>query len=340
MRPTPAAAAALLGAVVLHQLSRITGGAWLALGAGALLALPLAALLLRPRLGDLVVQAAPVHVRRGGVAEQTLTIRNRGRRSTPPLLLTDRTPGLTPVTVAVPGLPPGGQTAARLERTAVARGRVLQGEVELATTAPLGMLLLCRSVAVGGPFVVAPAAARAPGLPAGGEGTGSSSQPVAGAGTEVLGLRPFRSGEALTALHARATARHGRPVVLERERETGAGLVVLCTGPGRGADWEAAVEQACAFAEAAVRDGRPPRLLATGLRAPVRPTAAAVLDWHAGLDGAVPLDRPTLTEAVREAARGGALLLLAPPGSQALVTDVRRACAAAGARMALAGTLA
>lgn len=326
-----------MGAVVLHQLSRITGGAWLALGAGALLALPLAALLLRPRLTDLVVTTAPVHARRGTTVEQALTVRNGGRRPSAPVRLTDRTPGLDPVVVAVPPLAPGAQVTARLERVAAARGSAREAEVELSTTAPLGLFVSRHTLRVPGPFLVAPAVVPAPVLRAGGEGTGESSQPVAGAGTEVLGLRPFRAGEALTSVHARATARHGRPVVLERERETGAAVVLLCVGRGAGAAWESAVERACALAEAAAREGRPPLLLATGVRAPARPSAPAVLDWHAGLDDAQPLDAATLTEAVRAAARGGALLLLVPPGSGARVQDVTRAAAAAGAHLTVLG---
>jgi uncharacterized protein (DUF58 family) len=148
----------------------------------------------------------------------------------------------------------------------------------------------------------------------------------------VLGLRPYRPGDSATAVHARASARQGRPVVLERERETGAAVVVLCAGRGSGATWETLVERSCALAETAVREGRPPRLLATGLTAPVRPSTAAVLDWHAALDGAQPVDARTQAEAVRAAAHGGTVVLLG-----AAAGDLRAACAAAGARLVVLG---
>ncbi|TAL20303.1 MAG: DUF58 domain-containing protein [Frankiales bacterium] len=332
MRPTAGAGLALVGAAVLHQLARLTGGGWLALGSGALLALPIAALLLRPRLDGIQVVAAPVHLRRGGVGEQAVTVRNAGRRPSPPLRLTDDTPGLEPTVVAVPALAPGASVSAVLVRVAVARGWSSEADVVLESSAPFGLVRVRRSFRVAGPFVVAPAPAGAPVVQAAGEGAGDTSSAVAGHGTEVLGLRPYRPGDSATAVHARASARQGRPVVLERERETGAAVVVLCAQRGSGPGWEALVERSCALAETAVREGRPPRLLATGLTAPVRPSAAAVLDWHAALDGAQPVDARTQAEAVRAAAHGGSVVVLG-----AAAGDLGAACATAGARLVVLG---
>lgn len=333
MRPTAGGAVALVGAVVLHQLARITGGAWLALGSGALLALPFAALLMRPRLVGIQVVAAPLHLRRGSSGEQAVTVRNSGRRPSPPLRLTDGTPGLEPTVVAVPALAPGASVSALLVRAAVARGWSPEADVVLESSAPFGLVRVRRSLRVAGPFVVAPAPAGAPVVQAAGEGAGDTSSAVAGHGTEVLGLRPYRPGDSATAVHARASARQGRPVVLERERETGAAVVVLCAQRGSGPEWEALVERSCALAETAVREGRPPRLLATGLTAPVRPSAAAVLDWHAALDGAQPVAARTQAEAVRAAAHGGSVVLLGTAAG-----DLVAACAAAGARLVVLGS--
>ena len=76
VRPTCGVPLALVLAVVLHQLARITGGDWVALAAAACLALPLTALVLRPRLQDLRVTSAPVRTRVGSEVEQRLTVRN------------------------------------------------------------------------------------------------------------------------------------------------------------------------------------------------------------------------------------------------------------------------
>lgn len=335
MRPTRGTALSLLVAVVLHRLSAITGSGWLTLGAGAALALPVAGLLLPPRLRDLDVVVGPVRTRVGSTAEVRVVVRNAGTRASAPARLAGSGTGLAPVVLALPSLAPGARVEAVLVREALTRGSWPRVAVELTSSAPFGTVRVRRVVEVAGPVVVAPAPRPAPVLRAGGAGHGSTSTAGPGAGTEVLGLRQFRDGDGRSAVHARATARHGRPVVLERERETGPSSVLLCAGPGEGAAWEQVVGRACALAEALVRDGRPPRLLAAGAPAPVRPTAAAVLDWHAGLDAAQPLDAGTLTEAVRTAARGGSVVLLAPAPD--VVGEVRRACTAAGAQLTVLG---
>jgi uncharacterized protein (DUF58 family) len=338
VRPTRGVLGAVVLGGVLHLLARIAGTGWLSLAAGACVALPLAALVLRPRLDGLQVRVDPVRARVGESLEVRLVVRNAGARPSPPLLLLDATAGLAPLTVAVPALRPGAEVAAPLTRAAVARTCTASTRLRLTSTAPFGLLRVTRELDVPGPFVVAPRQVPAAELAAAGQGEGSASRPVAGAGTEVLGLRTWRPGDGARAVSARASARHGRPVVLERERDTGPSVVVLCAGPGSGTAWEAAVEQACALAEEAVRRGRPPVLLANGVVQPQRPGLGAVLDWHARLDAATALDGATTTQAVRAAGPGGALVLLAP---QALVLDrvarVRRACAAAGVQLTVLG---
>jgi uncharacterized protein (DUF58 family) len=338
VRPTRGVAGAILLAAVLHLLARITGGGWLSLAAGACLALPVAALLLRPRLDALQVTSSPVQARVGDRVDVRLVVRNPGPRPSPPLRLTDRSPGLSPVVVAVPALRPGDEVAAVLPRTALTRGWSRSCAVELTTDAPFGLLRVLRRLEVPGPLVVAPRAVPAAELRAGGQGTGVSSRPVAGAGSEVLGLRAWRPGDGARAVSARASARHGRPVVLERERDTGAAVVLLCAGAGSGIAWDAALERSCALAEEAVRRGRAPVLLADLLPAPAQPGLGAVLDWHARLDAAAMVQPATVTAAVRAAGPGGALVLLAPP-SLVLdrVTAVRQACSRAGVQLLVLG---
>lgn len=338
MTPTRGVLGAVVMAAVLHLLARITGVAWLSLASGACLALPVAALLLRPRLSGVEVRSDPVQARVGDRVEVRLVVRNAGRRPTPALRLTDRAPGLSPVVVAVPALRAGDEVSTVLHRAARGRGRRTSWTVELLTLAPFGLLRTMRILDVAGPLVVAPRRVPAAELVAGGQGEGGASRPVAGLGTEVLGLRAWRPGDGARAVAVRASARHGRPVVLERERDTGPSVVVLCAGAGSGPAWEAALEASCSVAEEAVRRGRPPVLLAAGLPLPERPGLGAVLDWHARLDEATPLDAVTLDRAVRAAGPGGAVVLLAPPS---LVLDrvaaVRRACASAGARLTVLG---
>jgi uncharacterized protein (DUF58 family) len=327
VRPTRGAPLALVLAVVLHQLARTTDGGWLALLAAACLALPLAALVLRPRLSDLQVTSEPVRTRVGRTVQQRLTVRNDGTRWSPLLRLTDSTPGLSTTVVAVPALPPGAAVSAVLTRTAAVRGWTSAGVAELVSTAPLGLLRVRRPLAVPGPFAVAPRSVAAGRLAEAGAGSHGSPRPVAGTGTEVLGLRAWRPGDGAPALSARASARHGRPVVLERERDGGTRVVVLCAAAGTGHDWERALEQSCALAEDALRRGDAPLLLASGVPAPARPTLGDVLEWHARLDQAAEVDDRTLAQAVQAAGPGGALVLLAPAGQD--VSSVRAACAGA-----------
>jgi uncharacterized protein (DUF58 family) len=328
VRPTRGLPLVLVLAVVLHQLARLGDGSWLALLSAACLALPVVALVLRPRLADVRVTSEPVRTRVGREVEQHLTVRNEGTRESSVLRLTWTTPGCSPVVLVVPPLPPGEQVTAVVRRTAAARGWASAGVAELASTAPLGLLRVRRRLAVHGPFAVAPRAVPAGHRAAVGAGQqGTSSRPVAGAGTEVLGLRAWRPGDGAAAVSARATARHGRPVVLERERDGETRLVVLCAAPGTGQEWERAVEQSCALAEAELRRGRAPLLVASGVAVPARPGLGDVLDWHARLDAAAPVDDGALARAVQAAGPGGALVLVADPAQD--VSAVRAACARA-----------
>lgn len=338
MRPTRGVAGALAAAVVLHLLGRITGGGWLALASAAALVLPLAALPLRPRLDGLEVTTTPVSARVGDEVEVQLVVRNAGPRPSPPARLTDTSAGLSPLAVAVPALAPGQQVTAVLRRTAVTRCVATSGQVLLTSTAPFGLVRVTTTRSVAARVVVAPRPVAVPALPEGGQGSGSSSRPLPGVGTEVLGLRPWRPGDGTRAVHARSSARHGRPVVLERERDTGSAVVVLCTGAGSGPDWEASVASACSVAEQAVRHQRAPVLLATGHPAPRVPDHAAVLTWHAGLDAAQPLDAATVAAATRAAGSGGTVVLVSGGGLLVdRVAAVRRACAAVGAVVVEAG---
>lgn len=315
MRPTRGVALLLVGALVLHLLAGRTGAGWLALGSAAALALPLAALLLRPRLDAVEVEAEAGHGRVGAAITDRLTVRNSGERTSPALLLIDSSPGFAPLTVAVPALAPGAHVVAVLERTPTARGWWPERSLAMSSTAPFGLLRVRRQLTVSAVTSIGPRAVPHRARELAGAGSGGAPTALAGAGTEVLGLRPWRVGDGAAAVSARASARHGRPVVLDREREQGPRLVVVCTGAGSGPDWEAAVERSCAVVEHAVRDGRVPVLLATGLPVPPRPDLRAVLEWHAALDRCAPPDAATLAAVRRAAGPGGQVSVLGRPAS-------------------------
>ncbi len=317
MRPTRACWLPLSAALVLHLLVRATGNSWLALGSAACLVLPVAALLLPARLGDLeIARRCPPRAAAGQGVEVVHIICNAGLRPSPPLHWTDRVDGLSPVVLAVPALAPGATASFTEHRTAQRRGVYGGASAQLNSAAPYGLVRVRREVAGVARLIVHPAAVPARKLdPVGSVGGATHSRPLAGAGTEVLGLRPWRPGDSARSVSPRATARHGRPVVLERERDSGRSLIVLTGAGGAGPAWEAGVAQAAALAVAATRAGSTPVLLggptATGLG------VTGVLDWFAGVDAAGPLLASELLAAARAAGPGGTVLLLTADRGQA-----------------------
>ena len=331
MRPRPALPAVLLAAGVLHLLARLTGVPWFALGSAAALTLPVAALLLRPRLVSCTATLRlPVRSVVGQRVDAVLVVTNSGARAVPAVHWSLTHPGLEAVDLQVPALGAGETAELAVPVGVVRRGVFAQADAALTSTAPLGLLRWSRRTRVAAPLVVHPRTTprrelQAQGAPV----TAERSTPVAGSGTELLGLRPWRQGDALRHVSARATARHGRPVVLERERETGPALVLLAAGGSGGEAWERAVSAAASLCLAALHDGVAPQVLADP--APPRTDATALLDFFAGVDACGPLRADDLRRAVAAAGAGGTVLLLAPPGSPETVAAVTRACAAARA---------
>lgn len=305
-RPTRAMAAPLLAATVLYLLGRIAGGGWLPLGACALLALPVAAVLLRPRLDDVRVDATAVRAVAGGEVTVALTV-TAGTRPAPALRVVLEAGLLAGASVAVPALSPGLSTGGVLHLAAPSRGTADALDAELVSTAPFGLLRTRRKVRLAVRVVVHPEPAplnRT--LPA---GTGSTlSTTLAGTGTEVLGVRHWRRGDSPGAVHARASARAGRPVVLEREREHGARLVVLAAGIGAGPAWERDIAHVAWLCLQALRQGGEPLLV--GAAPAPRRSREGVLDWLAGLEAAGPASPVDIARAQREAGRTGSVTVL------------------------------
>jgi uncharacterized protein (DUF58 family) len=317
----------VLAAAVLYLLARLAGGPWLVLATSAALVLPLVALLLPPQMDRLSVRRDVGHRGLPGrPLEMLMTVRNDGRRTSSPMQLHDSSDGLSEIVLAVPALRPGDEVSVQVDRTALRRGIFERGSAELSSTAPLGMLRASRTVSIEGRVVVHPEVRRVPQvLGAVAHLAGEVPMSVPGAGTEVLGLRDWRSGDSARAVSARATARHGRPLVLEREREAGSGLVLVAGGPGSGPAWETAVSYGASLCVQALSDGTVPLLF--GAPAPGRVDRTGVLDWFAGLDTVRGLAPEVMSAAVRAAA-GGTLVVLVPPVLLGDRLELRRACAA------------
>ena len=327
VRPTRAVVLPVLAAAVLYLLARLSGGAWLVLAASAALVMPVVAALLPARVDGLVVRREPDgRGQPGGPLRLLVTIRNDGPRTTSPLRLHDVSDGLSEVALAVPSLPPGTEVTAQLDRTALRRGVFDGGLAVLSSTAPFGMVRATREVPVHGSVIVHPHVRRVPrAVGAMAHLAGEVPLSMPGVGTEVLGLRDWRSGDSARSVSARATARHGRPLVLERERDAGSGLVLIAGGPGSGQAWETAVSHAASLCLDALADGIVPVLF--GPPPPGRMDRTGLLDWFAGVDRVQGLAADVMAAAVR-AAGGGTLVVLVPLTLLGDRLELCRVCAA------------
>jgi uncharacterized protein (DUF58 family) len=215
-------------------------------------------------------------------------VHNRGRRTSPGVLVTHEMVGLDPVRLYVDPLPPGGRADAALSRVAVVRGATGMSRVRVESGAPLGLLVAAiardyRQVLVVHPVRVAPDHLAHP--------SGRSQEaidPRVGAGLELAGVRDYRPGDDPRHVHWRSTARRGHLVVTERGTGPAEALDLLVVGPSTAPDWEALVATAAATCQAAQRSGRTVTVaawagLGPGVPAPTA-TTVELLDWWAALD--------------------------------------------------------
>lgn len=335
--PTPALLHVLVAGGLLHELGRLTGSAWLALAAGALLALPVVAVVARPRLdGLLVTVSGPDRGVAGRPSAVVYEVRNTGRRATTAARLDAHSPGHERVHVALPALRPGEAVVVPL-LLEVERASAAARPVVLVALSPLGLLRLVRVQPLAGWVVVHPAQRPALPLPAvaGRAGMPRSCRPEPGRGTEVLGLRERRPGDPAGALAARASARHGRPVVLERERERldVPGPLVVLVQRAHGPAWEDGLAVAASTAVQALRAGVRPVLLGLPPLPAGRLRPRDVLDAFAAADDSPRLPGSTLTAALEEAGHGTTLLVVAAAGDPAARLAASSTLARLGGRL-------
>ena len=331
------ALAAPLAAYVLYEVAGAAGSSGLVLAAAAFAVLPVVAAVLRPTADLVVGRAMPARLPLGAEVPVELVVENRGRRWSGAAVVTDTAGGLDDVRVAVPPLPPGGVVRLPVQRTAVRRGRFAAGSVLVLQSAPFAVLQRLHRHDLEGEFTVHPAPAPPYRLTAVGDRDGERPTGRAGRGTDPLQLREWRPGDGARSVHARASARHGRALVLDREDARAERLVLLLCGPGEGEEWERVLARACSAAVRAVRDGTPVLLLAAGRRTPEALDVPSVLDWFAEADDVAPLDDAVLAEAVRAGAASGGVLALAPADGADVPGRLRRAGSAARCPVVVVG---
>lgn len=216
----------LFAGIALGTLSRSLDNSWLFLLACLMLGVIVASFVTRPRLGRLdFALESPRRAMVGAQVGQVLVV-TATRRGAGAAVVVLHGPGLAPALVAVPAMPAGGVARLPLFREALAR--CAGGDLHLLVRGSdaFGLLRSSRTVAVDVPVLIHPRPA--PPLVV------APSSATVGAGADVVGVRPWRVGDPATAVHARASARRGQLVVLEREVIAPRTLVLLLDGGSTG----------------------------------------------------------------------------------------------------------
>jgi uncharacterized protein (DUF58 family) len=300
----------LVAAPVLGVLSVMTIDSWLLLLAGAALGLAMAAILLRPRLGELdVTVAMPWRAELGQPVPTRVTVRNTGRRPSPLTLVTHRVAGLSDLTFVVEPLVGGGAAEIMAERQAIHRGRTGTSTAQLSSSAPLGLVTTEASVTLSTPMTVHPPLVPQRVPPLGPHGLESSRADPDRSGVDVHGIREWRTGDEARQVHWRSTARRGRLVVLEREVPRGGSLAILVAGPAASPGWEVLVSAVASVGVAALDAGHPVQLFVRqrDLAAITTRNRVELLDWCSALDLVELPDATVLGPALGAVGRGGIL---------------------------------
>jgi uncharacterized protein (DUF58 family) len=132
---------------------------------------------------------------------------------------------------------------------------------------------------------------------------------------DLLALRPFATGDPVSSVHWRSTARAGYPVVMEREQLVSGVLVLLVASTGSGEAWERAVARAAGLVQAADHADVPVEVVTAPPAGQLRngATAEEVQLWLAGLGAAGAAEPELVALAVRRASSGLVAVLTAEP---------------------------
>lgn len=320
---TRAGTVALVGLLLLFAGATAQAG-WLFVLAAGVLGAVAASLLSRPRLGRARIERiVPARLRVGDEVAVRIRISNPGA-GLPALRVEDAMGAFEPVALACRELGRGEEAVAETVRRARLRGVYEGGPVHLLTTAPLGLVRSRCTLEVHSAVTIVPRAVDLVGFPA--LGAAASSYQGAfqgarvGAGIDYIGVRDYRPGDALRAVHWRSVARTGRLIVREFEDEERARVALVISGPDAGdppdSAFEALVSAAASIARLAATSGHQVDL--------VHPDAhlwdADVLGGLEWLAGTRPADAPLVPlveRAVARTGRGGTVVLLAPTRGRA-----------------------
>ena len=235
MRPTRAGFGLLAIGVGLLAAGRLLGLLELyLLGAMALAAVVLAAIYTASARLDLAINrvATPARLRAGTPARIDLSLRNRGRRSTPVISAHDEVQGGRGASVMLAPLPADNEARVAYRLPTNRRGRLQVGPLDLTLGDPLGLTRSrIRAAEVNNLMVHPRLIDLAPLAAVAGHDPTADQQPIrsiANAGDEFFALRPYVVGDELKRVNWRASARIDDLVVRQEERpKTGRVVVVL-----------------------------------------------------------------------------------------------------------------
>lgn len=325
---------ALVGGLLLFAGVTAQAG-WLFVLAAGVFGTVAGSALVRPRLDGVEIERSlPPRMQVGEEATVSLVIAHPGA-ALPALRVEQTCAAFGPLALACPALLRGERAVVETTRRAQLRGVHAGGTVRLSTTAPLGFVRSRCVHHVPGSITVVPRAVDLPRVPAL-EGPRPTRHGVeggarAGTGLDYIGVRDYRPGDAVRAVHWRSVARTGRLIVREFEEEGHAAIALVLAGEDVGeppdSAFEALVTAAASIARVASSRGHRVDLIRPG--AHLRDAGSGRgLEW---LAAATPSDAPLtplIDRAVGSTGRGGSIVLLTPTSGRAagdVTTAVRRA---------------
>jgi uncharacterized protein (DUF58 family) len=311
------AAPVAVGALLLNFLW-LTGNAWFLLLSGACAGVLVVCVLWRGRVDDLSVELVhPARVSVGRELPGTLTITNRGSRTSTEANVCLHTVGLADLAASIGRLDPGEEVSVPVVRSATSRAVAHGSAIHLHSRPGLGLLVTLRTVQVADHVTVHPRLHDVAEVPVTPHGVaGASASVVRGPGHEVLGVREWRSGEDHRRVHWRSTARTGRLTVLERGDTVAVDLRLVLLGSDRAAGFEDVLSTAASICDGALRSGRPVIAVAWHVSGPIlarTTTRWDLLDWWSSVTDTVLPDPAAFGPLALAGFGAGELLVAAPP---------------------------
>ena len=269
---------------------------WLFVLASGVLGLVAGSIVYRhPLKGLEVTRAVPARVRVGDHVRVGLRAENHSRRTVPLFTVEDSFAAFDLVRVGVERLGPGGWAEIETVRVAARRGRFAEGASVVRCGAPFGLMTTRRKLSVPSEVTVVPRWVELRSFPLAEPSSSPSDvlheRPRAGGGEEFLGVREFRPGDALRAVHWRSTARAGTLVVREYEQEISNRTALVIAGADRGegpdSSFETLVSACASVGLHALSQGHPVHAVAPrgeGTDHLIDPSRNGLLDWLATVE--------------------------------------------------------